>query len=307
MLHEEKIPWEKVLISGWILDPDRKKMSKSKGNVETPESWMDKYSADAVRYWSAKAKLGIDTTFDPNVMKIGQRLVTKIFNVAKFVYYQPAYDVPVSTEIDKGFIYELKELVQDVTESFNNYDHSQALALTESFFWKNYTDTYVELVKKRSFDEDFENMAEQGSAVVALRKGLSVLLRLFAPFLPYITEEVWSWIQVEESDKSSIHITQWPTMEEFDVIDRPQYDSSFETTISCLESVHKFKAKNNASVGAAMYNLEIKSSKETIKVLELCKDDLQKATKAEVIVLKEQEENSSEKFEISGRMIPKEK
>lgn len=301
MLHEDTIPWKHVLISGWILDPDRKKMSKSKGNVETPDYWLDQYSADAVRYWAAKAKLGVDTTFDPNVMKIGQRLVNKIYNVGKFVYGQPAPQTTIIKEIDRAFIAALKDLALAVTEAFEAFDHAKALILTETFFWSKFTDTYVELIKKRTFDERPEYQAERGSAVAALRVGLSILLRLFAPFLPYITEEVWSWIAAEESNCRSIHIAPWPSDKAFENVGLPNNDRSFEVAIECLENIHRFKAQNGLSVGTEVSALEISADKDRVEILHLCLDDIQNAARAGIIELKV-DERLSNHFGISGTL-----
>ncbi len=304
LLHDGKIPWHHVLISGWILDPDRKKMSKSKGNVETPDSWMDKYSADAVRYWAARAKLGVDTTFDPGIMKVGQRLVTKIFNVAKFVYFQDAVETPIVHEIDKAFIAALRQLIAEVTQAFEDFDHAKALALTESFFWSKFTDTYVELVKKRSFDDDPENWEAQGSAVAALRTGMGIILRLFAPFLPYITEEVWSWIPANEMGAPSVHKAPWFTEDALKTIAAPTHANSFELAIECLESIHKFKSSNNASVGAEMKSLTIQAAAEVVEVLTLCQEDLRKASRSETIELVVAD-TGNEKFLLQGEIIPK--
>lgn len=299
MLHEASIPWKNVLISGWILDPDRKKMSKSKGNVETPDHWLDQYSADAVRYWAAKAKLGADTTFDPKMMKIGQRLVNKIYNAAKFVYGQEAPDAPITKEIDKAFIAELKKLAIEITEAFEAFDHAKALMLSEAFFWSKFTDTYVELIKKRSFDDRPDHQMDRGSAVAALRMGLGVLLRLFAPFLPYITEEVWSWVAAQQSNVPSIHVAPWPVAKIFDQVDPPKNGQSFTTAIECLESIHKFKAQQGYSVGAEMRSLTIIADEGRIAALRLCQDDIQNAARSEFLHLEVDKKAMTDNFLIN--------
>ena len=139
MLHENDVPWHHALISGWILDPDRKKMSKSKGNVTTPLPLIEMYTADAARYWAASARLGADTAFDENVWKIGKRLVTKLFNAAKFVLSQTGEVAPISQELDRAFVAKLKELVFDSTKNFDAYQYAHALQETESFFWTHFT------------------------------------------------------------------------------------------------------------------------------------------------------------------------
>ncbi|HHG84398.1 MAG TPA: valine--tRNA ligase [Bacteroidetes bacterium] len=307
LLHEDKVPWDNVLVSGWILDPDRKKMSKSVGNVVTPEDFLDKFMPDGVRYWSAKAKLGVDTIFDEGVMKIGRRLVTKLYNAGKFVYAQHGFEAPVTHEIDKGFLADLHLLVQRVTKDFEKFDHSSALAETESFFWNNFTDSYLELVKKRAFDATEENAADSGSAITALRIGLGVMLRLFAPFLPYITEELWSWIAAEETGETSVHRAPWPNTAEFSVLEAPSDKESFASAVACLAAIHKHKSENNVSVGTSMTDLTIETSAAVIARLERCLSDIQNAARAATVVLKASEAEIEDGFRITGGFVPKEK
>ncbi|HPG28689.1 MAG TPA: class I tRNA ligase family protein, partial [Myxococcota bacterium] len=236
MLHEDDVPWHHVLISGWILDPDRKKMSKSKGNVMTPLPLIEQYTADAARYWAASARLGADTAFDENVWKIGKRLVTKLFNAAKFVLGQTGEQHPITTELDRAFVAKLSALVDQATRSFDAYQYAHALQETESFFWTHFTDTYLELAKGRARayadGATGEAAAASGSAVAALRLGLSVLVRLFAPVLPYITEEIWSWSFAAESAgdgsgaASSVHRAAWPGPADFASIEGPAHAAS---------------------------------------------------------------------------------
>src|SRR5206468_1704275 len=146
--------WRHAVISGWILDPERKKMSKSRGNVVTPMHLLDEYTADGVRYWAAGARLGTDTAFDPKVFRIGKRLVTKLFNAGKFVLSQAAPDGPVTAELDRAFAHRLAALVERVTASFEEFDFAHALQDTEAFFWSDFTDTFLELAKGRAREGD---------------------------------------------------------------------------------------------------------------------------------------------------------
>src|SRR5262249_44295047 len=217
MLHDDAIPWRHVVVSGWILDPDRKKMSKSKGNVVTPSHLLDEYTADGVRYWAAGARLGTDTAFDEKVMKIGKRLVPKLFTAGKFVLGQPGEVAPITAELDRAFAHRLGALVERVTAAFDAFDYAHALQDTEAFFWSDFTDTYLELVKARARGGD----AAAGSAVATLRLGLRTLLRLFAPVLPYVTEEVWSWAFAAEGGTPSIHAARWPPAAGLPAVPRP--------------------------------------------------------------------------------------
>ena len=212
LLHNNSIPWKNVIISGWILDPDRKIMSKSKGNVITPIDTIEQYGSDAVRYWASSARLGTDTTYDENVFVIGNKLVTKLYNAAKFVLSHESYHTYELTELDSSFMGELSKLVNTVTEHYNRYQFAQGLQITEEFFWNTFTDNYLELVKKRVFNSQGDDKA---SAVSCLRLGLSVILRLLSPVMPTITDEIWSWCFSEEYNTVSIHESNWPTEEEF--------------------------------------------------------------------------------------------
>ena len=210
-LEHGTLPWRNAAISGWILDPDRKKMSKSKGNVVTPADLLDRYGSDAVRYWAASARPGTDTTFDETQMKIGRRLAIKLLNVSRFVLgasnspaSEPIIADPGGVEaLDGAFLESLGDLVEDVTAAFESYDYARALERTETFFW-GFCDDYVELVKNRAYGALGEERA--ASARYALRVGLSTLVRLFAPVMPFVSEEVWSWWQ-----EGSVHLARWPS------------------------------------------------------------------------------------------------
>lgn len=211
-LEADVAPWRNAALSGFIVDPDRKKMSKSKGNVVTPADILEKHGSDAVRYWAASSKLGTDAAFDPQnptQIKIGRRLAIKLLNAAKFIL---GFDAPASLDLDRvtspldrSMLHNLAGVVADATAALENYEHSRALEIVEPFFW-TFCDDYLELVKERAYGEAGE---EQASAVVALRVALSAFLRLFAPVLPFAAEEAWSW-----SEEGSVHVAPWPEARE---------------------------------------------------------------------------------------------
>jgi valyl-tRNA synthetase len=187
-----------------VLDPDRKKMSKSKGNVVTPMALLEEHGSDAVRYWAAKGGPGVDTAFDSGQMKVGRRLAIKLLNASKFVLSKIEPPGQVTEALDRGMLQRLERLVASSTRHLEDYDYAAALRECEEFFWW-FCDDYIELVKRRRAREG----AEAASAATAASTALSVLLRLFAPYLPFVTEEIWSWWH-----DRSIHRAPWPTVEE---------------------------------------------------------------------------------------------
>ena len=269
------LPWADAGISGWILDPDRKKMSKSKGNVVTPNDLLVEHSSDAVRYWASSARLGTDAAFDTGMMKIGRRLAIKVLNAAKFVlsFDAPNQDAKVTEPIDQSLLLNLAEVVRDATVAFENYDHTKALELSEKFFW-NFTDDYLELVKERAYGQGDFNSDEQASALVALRQALLTLLRLFAPFLPFATDEVWSWWQ---SGKGSIHRSSWPTPEELNQgLDSSNIDL-LDLASQALFGTRKAKSDAKASMKADVISANLVAPRDMVARLELLSPDLKAA------------------------------
>lgn len=279
LLHEDKVPWKHVVISGWILDPDRKKMSKSKGNVVTPMHLLDEYTADGVRYWAASAKLGADTAFDEKVLKVGRRLVTKLFNAGKYVLQQSAGVYPIDNELDRGFVQKLREMNQKATESFDGFEYAHALMATESFFWSHFTDAHIELVKARARGEGHGGEAGRGSAVASLRLGLSVLVRMFAPIVPYIAEEVWSWVFAEETGHASVHKAPWPGVADFRDVPAPKQAASFDVAVACWQAINKSKSEAGVSVARPCEKLVIAAHPETLAILDLVVDDVMSAAR----------------------------
>ncbi|GAB3754951.1 valine--tRNA ligase [Yimella radicis] len=232
------VPWTGAAINGWILDPDRKKMSKSKGNAVTPEEVLRQHSADAVRYWALAGRLGVDAAYDESQMKVGRRLAMKLLNASKFALTMGdvADDAPITNELDRSVLANLREVVEQATKGFETWDYTRSLEVTETFFW-TFCDDYIELVKDRAYGGQGE--AEAASARATLRLTLKTLLRLFAPFLPYSTEEVWSWWQ-----EGSVHRQAWPSLEELRTDGDPTVLGAVGQALAGVR-----KAKSDAKMG----------------------------------------------------------
>ena len=284
-----QLPWKNAAISGWILDPDRKKMSKSKGNVVVPAEPIDNHGADAVRYWAASARLGTDAAFDEGQMKVGRRLAIKLLNAAKFAlsFEVPTGATEVTEPLDQAMLLALADVVREATVAFENYDHTKALELAEHFFWK-FTDDYLELVKDRAYNANGEvSAAQQASAAITLRRALHTMLRLFAPFLPFATDEVWSWWQ---TDAGSIHRAPWPTAEELNEGMDGANAPLLGLASSALVGVRKAKSDAKVSMKAAVESAILEAPAAVLTSLRLLETDLKAVGRIESLGYAEGEE-----------------
>ena len=266
-LEENSLPWKNASISGWILDPDRKKMSKSKGNVVTPIDLLEEYGSDAVRYWAAMGRPGTDTAFDTGQMKIGKRLAIKLLNASKFSLSLNATlnNAEVTQAVDHALLNKLAQVVETATTSFDKYDYTRALEVAETFFWA-FTDDYVELVKERTYGNQGE--AAANSARAALGITTHTLLKLFAPFIPFVTEEVWSWWQ-----EGSIHLQSWPKSSEI-ITNKSVGMDPLNNVTWILSEVRKVKTENKQSMKAEVKILEIWAKAEVIDQVKDAQKDL---------------------------------
>ena len=302
-LDYQALPWRNAAISGWVLDPDRKKMSKSKGNVVTPMHLLEEYGADAVRYWAANGRPGTDTAFDAQQMKVGRRLAVKLLNASKFALADlPPEGEALTHPLDRAMIARLATVAADATSSFEQYDYARALERVESFFWW-YCDYYLELVKGRRYDtggsQDGDVRAdgdedEQATASVsrALRRSLSVFQRLLAPFLPFVCEEVWSWWQ-----EGSVHRASWPDAAELNAAlggaraaDGQLEDTALAVAADVLTQVRKAKSQARRPMRAPVTRVVVHDSAQRVAALELGAEDLRQAGSIETIEMVEAQE-----------------
>ena len=262
------LPWSNTALSGWILDPDRKKMSKSKGNVVTPVDLFEKFGSDAVRYWAASARPGVDTAFSEEQMKVGRKLATKLLNASKFVlsFPEPPSSASVDNAVDAAMLARVADTVRESTEAFEQYDYARALERTEALFWW-FCDDYVELVKGRAYGSQGDQPA--ASAQVALRVALSAIQRLLAPFIPFTTETVWRWWR-----SGSVHRATWPTVSELG----PVGDASvIEPIGEVLAQVRRAKTEAKSSQKTPVESAEVRGLQSDLNALEQGLADLSEA------------------------------
>ena len=281
------VPWTNTALSGWILDPDRKKMSKSKGNVVVPTDVLEKYGADAVRYWAASARLGADTAYDEGQMKIGRRLAIKLLNASKFVLAQGVTEASVlgsgtdasvvTNGLDRSLLAQLATVVERASAAFREYEYARALQLIESFFW-TFTDDYVELVKDRAYGS--RGQEAQSSVHAALATTLDTVLRLFAPFIPFATEEVWSWWRT-----GSVHRASWPVTDGYAGL-AAEGDPEVLTVVGeALSGLRKSKSEAKVKQRTAVLSATVSAPATQLEQLRAGLDDLKAAGNAADLTL----------------------
>jgi valyl-tRNA synthetase len=272
-----ELPWQHAAISGWVLDPDRKKMSKSKGNVVTPMALLDEHGSDGVRYWAASARPGTDTAFDSGQMKVGRRLAIKLLNASKFVLASPAQGAPSNVEgrgavtaaVDRGLLTMVGRLVGEATAELEDYNYASVLQKAETLFWF-FCDNYLELVKARRYGDHGAEGA--GSANTALLNALSALLRVFAPYLPFVTEEVWSWWR-----PGSVHAAPWPDPSELFDVAGGEDDRAVRTldlAANVLGAIRKKKSEEQRPLKTPVARARVRLPDADRELLAACQSDL---------------------------------
>ncbi|MEX2292419.1 MAG: valine--tRNA ligase [Acidimicrobiales bacterium] len=287
----DSLPWANAAISGFIVDPDRKKLSKSAGNADDPVALIEQYGADALRYWSANGRPGMDMVFDEGQMKIGRRLAIKILNASKFVLgIRAAGDGAQVTEpVDRSMLVGLASLVDEATAAFDRFDYARALERTEGHFWA-FCDDYLELVKNRAYSE----APEAESAKVALHLALDTLLKLFAPVLPYVTEEVWSWWQ-----NGSIHRSAWPDAAALRSAAVGGDAQVLDLASEVLREVRRAKSEAKVSMRSKVLEAVVTDTAERIDLASACGSDLVQAG-----VIDELRFSPGESFSVAVTLAP---
>jgi valyl-tRNA synthetase len=263
-----RLPFTDVAISGWVVDPERAKMSKSKGNVVTPRHLIETHGADGVRYWAARAQLGTDTTFDERQMKVGRRLAVKLLNASRLVISLGAQagGAPPTEPVDRALLEALATTVQDATTAFEAYRHTQALDAAERSFW-SFCDDHLELVKARAYGD--LGPERRASALAALGAALCAYQRLLAPFLPYAAEETWSWWQ-----PGSVHCAPWPQATGL----RTGADlAPLHAASAALAAIRKAKSDRRRKLRAPVRRAAIADTPDRLAALQAAADDIRAA------------------------------
>jgi valyl-tRNA synthetase len=281
-LHQNSIPWKNLMISGWCLAADKTKMSKSKGNVVTPTALIEEKGSDIVRYWASTSHLGADTAYSEEVFKIGQKLVTKLFNAAKFasMNFEKLHENAAITESsDLWILARLQQVIAKATSEFEQFEYARAREAIEQFFWHDFCDNYLEICKVRSYGLDAEKLAgvelneaqkaeiiaKQQSAILALRICLNTLLKLFAPFIPHICDEIYSTIFAEEfaQNKSINARGNWPKSDQKFVNENLVEQGKY--LLDIIFEVRKFKSEKNISMKTTVEKVRVSKIKEIEK------------------------------------------
>ena len=284
--HENQVPWSDTVISGHGLSPEGHKVSKSRGAAVDPNILMAKYSADAIRYWSSSSKLGEDSMISEEKIASGQKLVNKLWNVTSFAsQFLDGYTLPRTAPefipVDKWLLSRLNKLISEATRDFEEYNHASAKTRTEAFFWETFTDNYMEMVKTRLYDSP-DGSKEKDSARFTLYTALLALVKLLAPIMPFITEEVYQVLFKKDGDAPSVHLSAWPEANELLIDD--DAENTGNMLIEIATSVRRYKSEKKIPMGSPLENLKINTMKEYYaEVLKECLVDIKSVTRAKQI------------------------
>lgn len=305
-LHFSKLPWENAAVSGWVLDPYGKKMSKSKGNVIAPQEIMSKYSADALRFAAATSKLGEDAAFQEKELVTGSKLVTKLWNASKFCFMHLAdYDgsAPKKLEaFDKWILSKLHRIVEVSTDGFEQYDYSRTRHEMEKFFWHTFCDNYLEIVKDRIYNAEKRGLEGKRSAQYALYQTLLTVVKLLAPIVPHITEEVYHMYFAEREKQKSVHLAAWPKVEKKRV--DGEIEKVGDMAVAVIGAVRKYKSAKQMSMKEELKELVLWSELEGFEdAVTMVEEDLKAVTRAQKIRFGEEAEMECEGVKVKVGVV----
>jgi len=299
-LHTDTVPWQNIIISGWCLAADKTKMSKSKGNVVTPVALIEEKGTDSVRYWASTSRLGTDTAFSEDLLKIGRKLVNKIWNASQFAALnldklsgkpttaaQDNKNAIITETLDLWILSRLNQCIAKATKAFETFEYCDARVAIEDFFWNDFCDNYLELVKARAYGENSGQLnGQQQSALYAIHHCLDALLRLFAPFVPHITEELYSHIFDDKfAQNGSVHARgNWPQASDYPYLEAAE--KSGMAAVDVLNIIRKAKSEANVSIKFPIEEVKVHASTENPKWEDLIPvlEDLKSAGNAQSIV-----------------------
>ncbi len=278
LLHEDKIPWGAAMINGWVLDPKGKKMSKSKGNTVNPRKVLDKFGADAFRFFAASAKLGEDTPYREKEVVSGKKTITKLWNLSKFCIthlkdYKPG-PKPKLTLVDEWVLSKLQEVIETATQGFERYDFSKDKSAVDNFMWSVFASNYLEMVKYRLYG----NLSSKKAAQYTLYKVLLDVLKLFAPIMPHVTEELYQTFFKKHEKEESIHLTNWPKTSKRN----KEAEKVGDLSVEIVSAVRKFKNHAQKSLKEPV-KIVIQASSNDRALLEKVLEDVRAATHSKIV------------------------
>jgi len=292
-LHDDVNPWGDVVISGHAQDPHGKKMSKSKGNVVEPQEMIEKYSADALRFWAASSKLGDDLPFLEKELLSGQKFMTKLWNASRFVFmhledYDPASEKPQLSTVDEWLLSKLKKLVDGATESFEQYEYFRTKSETEKFFWQTFCDYYLEMVKYRLYNPEQVGAESRRAAQYVLYQTLLSVIKLMAPIMPHITEEIYQGCFRESVKDASVHVSSWPAFGDEYGSEKSEKIGDLATEI--VAAIRKTKSDSGMSLGAEIEKAQVTVPKDRSSDVEAIIEDLKGTGKIKEFAVTEGED-----------------
>lgn len=289
LYHTGQIPWKDIMISGFVLAKPGEKISKSKNNASnSPMVLIENHSADAIRYWAANSKLGTDTFFSEEELKISKRFINKLYNAARFAIMQlqdfkkpETYDESKLLPIDRWMLQRVNETTIKATELLNDYEIGQARHEIDNLFWKDFCDYYIEIVKERLYQPGKHGVEQRYSGQIALYHSLLGILKLYAIYTPYVTDYIYQDFFRKQEKETSLHQTLW-TMKDVDDI----YIGFGEHIKEVIAEVRKNKTEKQMSMKDTLPELIITCPKKYRDFYRKTEKDIKACTGAETLIFR---------------------